>query len=270
MQDLRDKLWLWGLVPNMLNEPFGITSRMTPAEGALYMGIRNIFMVVNKNQPEPPFDQWTKALTTFNEVKWSIIGDCATSRTHTPPGDFEEVMRQAELFDNVTGGVLDDFFSHKTRADVFTPDIIKGFQETLHNFHKRPLDLWCVYYAGGNNRLEHLKYVDGAHMWTWDPKELNLFPERFKKFKADTEGKKRMLGIYMLDYSSVDYGVRKENAELGHPTSIEDMKYQLETYTELLVKGDIDGIIFCSNTSMDSDFPVVDFTKKWIADNHKL
>lgn len=268
MTDLRDKLWLWGLVPNMLNEPFGITSRMTPAEGALYMGIRNIYMVVNQNQPEPHFDQWTKALTTFNEVKWSIIGDVATTRTDVPYGDLDEVLRQAELFENVTGGVLDDFFSHKTRAQVFTPDIIKNIQDQMHNFHKRPLDLWCVYYSGGDNRPEHLKYVDGAHLWSWSPKDLEVFPERYKKFKADTEGKKRMLGIYMLDYSSAYYGVRRENTKLGQPTSIENMKYQLETSTELMAKGEIDGIIFCANTSMDCDLPVVEFTKRWIEDNH--
>ena len=269
MADLRDKLWLWGIVPNMLNKHFGFESRMTPAEGALYMGIRNIFMIVNANQPEPPFDQWTRALTTFNEVKWSIVGDCATTRTNEPYGDLDEVLRQAELFDNVTGGVLDDFFSHKTRSQVFTPDTIKYIQDTMHGFRKRPLDLWCVYYAGDNNLPQHLKYVDGAHMWTWNSADLVDFPKRFEQFKADTEGKKRMLGIYMLDYGTVDFATRGE-VPTGKQMPVERMKYQLETYTDLLVKGDIDGIIFCANTAMDLNLPAVEFAKKWIEDNHNI
>lgn len=51
MADLRDSLWMWGLEPNFHNKAFGLSSRMTPAEGALYMGIRNIYMVVNFNKP---------------------------------------------------------------------------------------------------------------------------------------------------------------------------------------------------------------------------
>ena len=269
MADLRDKLWIWGLVPDMLNKHFGFSSRMTPAEGALYMGARNVCMVVNANQPEPPFDQWTRALTTFNEVKWSIVGDCATTRTNEPFGDLDEVLRQAEMFDNVTGGLLDDFFSHKTRADVFTPDKIKYIQDTMHNFHKRPMDLWCVYYANDNNRKEHLNYVDGAHMWTWESKNLVDFPKNFEKFKADTEGKKRMLGLYMLDYGTIDFS-KRGNPPTGKEMPLKWMQYQLETYTELLVKGDIDGIILCANPAMDLGLESVEYARKWIEDNHNI
>ena len=260
MADLRDSLWMWGLEPNFHNKAFGLSSRMTAAEGALYMGIRNIYMVVNFNKPEPPFDQYSRSFTTFNQVKWSIIGDISSDRTDVPFGDLDEVLRQAEMFDNVTGGVLDDFFNHKDRAKIYTPDKIKYIQDKMHNFHKRPLDLWCVYYPENDNSRAHLEYVDGAHMWTWKERDLSIFHERYKKFKEDTEGKRRMLGIYCLNYGE----------DGGYPTTVEGMKFQLETYTELLVKGEIEGIIFCSNTAMDCNLPCVEFAKKWIEDNHKI
>ncbi len=261
MADLRDHLWMWGLEPNFHNKAFGLNSRMTAAEGALYMGIRNIYMVVNFNKPEPPFDQYSRSFTSFKEVKWSIIGDISSDRTDVPFGDLDEVLRQAEMFDNVTGGVLDDFFNHKTRAQIYTPDKIKYIQDKMHNFHKRPLDLWCVYYPDNDNSRDHLANVDGAHMWTWRESELiPMFWERYNKFKADTEGKRRMLGIYCLNYGE----------DGGHPTTVEGMKFQLETYTELLVKGEIEGLIFCSNTSMDCNLPCVEFARKWIEDNHNI
>lgn len=264
MADLRDSLWLWGLDTNMHNQYFGFESRMTPAEGAMYMGIRNIYMVVNLNKPEPPFDRYSRSFTSFKEVKWSIIGDAGTDRTDIPYGDLDEVLRQAEMFDNVSGGVLDDFFPN--RAKIYTPDKIKYIQDAMHNFRKRPLDLWCVYYAGGDNNREHLENVDGAHMWIWKESDLKFFKEKYAKFKADTEDKRRMLGLYCLDYSVLDAAP----GTIGRATSIEAMKFQLETYTELLVKGEIEGIIFCSNTAMDLNLPSVEFARKWIDDNHRI
>ncbi len=269
MADLRDSLWIWGLTPGQYNGNWAmdesgnnfipINSRMTPAEAALYLGARNVHMVVNFDKPEPPFDQYTMALTTFNKVIWSVVGDVSSKRTDVPFGDLEEVLRQAEMFPNVVGGVLDDFFCHPTRAQVYTPDKIKYIKDTLHNFHKRPLELWCVYYPTNYNSPEHLQYVDGCHMWTWKYSELQpLFWERYKKFKEGTEGKRRMLGLYLANFG-----------EGGIP-SVEDTKFQLETYTELLVKGEIEGIIFCSNAHADLGWPNVEFARKWIEDNHKI
>ena len=44
---LRDKFWLWGHPEGRYNNHWGNTnaSRMTPMEGCMYLGVRNIFMV---------------------------------------------------------------------------------------------------------------------------------------------------------------------------------------------------------------------------------
>ena len=44
---LRDKFWLWGHPEGRYNAEFGNDkpSRMTPMEGCLYLGVRNVFMV---------------------------------------------------------------------------------------------------------------------------------------------------------------------------------------------------------------------------------
>ena len=72
MPRLRDKIWIWGHPEGRYNHEFGNEqeSRMTPLEGALYMGARNLFMVpvgVNVN-----VRQYNKSFTPLKSVGWAI------------------------------------------------------------------------------------------------------------------------------------------------------------------------------------------------------
>ena len=46
---------------------------------------------------------------------------------------------------------------------------------------------------------------------------------------------------------------------------MDQMKYQLDRYYYWLKKGDLEGIIFCSNCIADIGLETVEYTKKWIA-----
>ena len=48
-------------------------------------------------------------MKNVSRVVWSAIGDSGSKRNDHQT-DVEEVLRQASLFPNITGAVLDDFF----------------------------------------------------------------------------------------------------------------------------------------------------------------
>jgi len=116
MTKLKDKFWLWGQSPNAHHETgdnyYNLPGLniMTPLEGAMYLGVNNCCRVVIHNQPHPPFDQHSMALASMKQVVWSVLG---ASGSNNDGVDLKEVLRQAEIFPNITGGVLDDFFTEK-------------------------------------------------------------------------------------------------------------------------------------------------------------
>src|SRR5690242_1006305 len=82
---VRDRLWMWShpagsynKAPNEKEWPFtdyGFTkaSRMTPAEGALYLGLPNVIFVRYSGRPVPAaFDSVARTLQPFKRIIWSI------------------------------------------------------------------------------------------------------------------------------------------------------------------------------------------------------
>jgi len=69
-------------------------------------------------------------------------------RNSDDKSDIDEVLRQAGKYPNVTGAVLDDFFSSwkdsRTTAKIARHSVgsIAAMRDRLHNFPKRKLDLW--------------------------------------------------------------------------------------------------------------------------------
>jgi len=259
MAKLRDKLWIWGQSPNSHYEEnnnhynFPCQSRMTAAEGAYYLGVSNCCRVVMDNKPIPPFDQESMALEPLKQVVWSITGSFGSARNNDGWGDLNEVVRQAKLYPNITGAVLDDFFMEK-RMQVFTSERLKEIKDKLCIGAERNLDLWVVLYEF---QLElpvknHLDNCDVTTFWTWKGSELNNLDKNFEKVKSLTPAKRRLAGCYMWNY-----GEKK-------PLTMDLMKMQCEKYYQWLKKGDIEGIIFCSNCIADMGLDTVKWTRNWI------
>ena len=103
---IKDRIWLWGQdvmshhqvgprKENIWNLP-GI-NRMNPAEGARFLGIRNMCRVVMNGSPKPPFDSemekladkssgpfWATAVPTVPEMCRMIWRSCS---------DFQSIIR---------------------------------------------------------------------------------------------------------------------------------------------------------------------------------
>ena len=172
MPTLRDKLWIWGQEAGCHSKTAersgwgGIPpSRMTQAEAAYYMGIERVMMVVFDDKPTPPFDQHAKALTPLKEVVWSVLGDMLSTRNESE-SDLAEVLRIAELYPNVTGGIMDDFF--REGEPRYSREAVADIRDRLHAA-AMPLHLWMVLYDYQLNLDvgEFLELCDVITLWTW-------------------------------------------------------------------------------------------------------
>lgn len=227
---------------------------MTPAEGALYLGVPNLLMVGFANKPEPPFDQYLISFRPFQRVIWSIISEAASDRV-----DLDEVISLAEKFPNLCGAVLDDFFFHPA-ADgspgrVSVSELAR-FRERLRG-GARPLELWLVLY---DHQLHlplqpYFELCDVVMFWTWQAKDLAQLEENLAKLEALAPGKRIVLGCYLWDY-----GGEKE-------MPVEAMQRQCELGGQWLQSGRIEGLIFLSNNVCDMELPSVEFVRRWIVEN---
>ncbi len=260
---LKEKLWIWGQDAGthhlVLNNAWNLPgeNKMGPVEGANYLGIPNICRVTMGNKPEPPFDNEMEKLKDFDNVVWSIIGDNGSNRNDTGGSDLEAVIALSKKFNNLVGGIMDDFFSPKRMA-VYTPEVIGQYTKALH---EAGLKLWTVYYE---HQLEMdlsawLEQCDVISFWTWRAEDLSKLEENLAKLEGQlTKGQKIYAGCYMYDY-----GDCKE-------MPADTMRYQLEVYKKWLQEGRIEGIVICSNCIADIGLEAVDVTRKWIAENCEI
>ncbi len=254
---LADKLWLWGHPEGRYNNEFGNTkpSRMTPLEGAIYLGVRNMFMVpvgVDVNRRS-----YNKSFTTMQHVGWEIYDAGAH------PEQLDQLLEEAKEFPNIDRGIFDDFFANGDGSykDIPLENLFK-VRDKLHNGGVRPLEMWMVFYthqfgvdpASDAEFQPYIEPFDGVTMWTWNEKNvMSQFEEKYEIFKKMTAGKKKMLGLYLYDFGD------KRQA------TGETVTWQLNRYSELLKAGEVEGIILHTNTMADLDYEAYDAALEWLA-----
>jgi len=259
MATVRDKLWLWGQSPdghNSAGQDYHLPghSRMTAMEGCTYFDIPNCCRVRIGGHPMPPYDQESLVMDTLDQVVWSLLG--AGGEPATEWGDLDEVIRQAKMFPNITGGVFDDFISPK-RLEVYTPEKLREMKKRMCDGAGRQLDMWTVYYEHNlhnpdRNLVPYLQEFDVISFWTWRGENLKDAAKNLDLVAQQTPGKRIMAGCYMWDYGG------KKPLDEGL------MQYQLDVYLDYLKSGKIDGIVICSNCIADMGIADVFHTGEWI------
>ena len=254
---LKDNFWLWGQTAGSHHENNAFhlpgVNRMTPKEGCDYLGISKCLRVsMGSFGPIPPFDREAEKIKDLKEVVWSAIG--ADNRHHNDQSDINEVLRMATLYPHVTGAVLDDFFNEYPGKN--SVDSIKAMADKLHNFDKRRLDLWVVWYTHqlDINIDQFLGSMDVITLWTWNGFDLQELDANVRKFIRKTPEKRRLLGVYMWNYGE------------RIPLTVEQMKFQLDRCYYWMKEGSVEGLVFCSNCNADLDLEAVEYTRKWIAE----
>ncbi len=259
--EFRKKMWLWGqnVGGHHAAPQFRLpgVNRMDSAECCREWGIPNCCRVRLGAGPVPPFDAETEKLKDLDEIVWSAVGSVAVRDHNGNCSDLDEVLRQAERFENVTGAVLDDFFTPPEQPPRHTLESIRSIRDRLHHFPKRPLDLWLVWYEHQLSYPveEYLELCDVITFWTWQGENLKDLKKNLDSVCRRTPGKRHMAGIYLWDYGK------------GKPLTLRQMEDQCELCREMLAEGSLDGMIFCSNCIADIGLETADWTRKWIAEH---
>lgn len=256
MTILRDKFWIWGHPENRYFNQYGNYqhSRMTPMEGAMYLGARNMFMVPVGIDVNPR--QYNKSFTALNQVGWSIDNAAAS------PLALEQLILQAKDFPNIGCGVFDDFVGYLSHHPLPVEKFYK-VHERMHDNGVRPLDMWMVLYTRefGLDAAEDARFqpyigpFDGIIMWTWEEKDVVLFEEKFAIFKRMTAGKRRMLGLYLYNFGEFRQATGKA------------VLWQLNRYSELIRQGEVEGIVLHTNTMADLDYEAYDVAVAWMQEH---
>jgi hypothetical protein len=268
---IKDNFWLWGQnagVHHGTTNPYNLPGKnlMESREGCDFLGIKKCCRVAMGSGPFPPFDAEAEKIKDLKEVVWSAIGAGGLKQHNNDQSDLDEVLRIAEIYPNITGAIMDDFFLATEvpgkSSGRHSIESIQRISDKLHNFKKRRLDLWVVWYTYQLDFKvnDYINLCDVITLWTWKGADLQNLDANIQKFVSKTPGKRRLAGCYMWNY-----GERK-------PLTMDQMKYQLDKYYNWIKKGDIEGIIFCSNCIADIGLDTVDFTRKWIAEvgNEKI
>lgn len=248
---LIDKLWNWGHLEGSHNSIIKCDCKMTPEEFAEVYGVKKAFIVSYGGNIQPPFNDLAKRFSCLDEVKWSVLGDASTPIPDAELGNTEDILSLLNETENVTGGVVDDFFS-PARMERFTPEVLRKIKSALN---ARGLDFWCVLYA---HQLDldlepYLDCFDGVTFWIWESTRLPDAAKYVDRILSIIKGKPLMLGVYLFDYGT---GAVPMDARL-----FED---QLSLYFEYLRNKVADGVVVCSNTVGDADLEANRILKRYI------
>jgi hypothetical protein len=254
-----DKLWLWCHDAGAHNESWGLPgpSRITPVEAAFYLNIPNVIMVRYQGRPSLPFDQYAIPFQSLKQVVWSVVG----ANRETDHEEREHVLELAGRHSNITGVIMDDFFTsesesaEKDKVAALSLDELRHLRQRLTVAGRR-LDLWAVLY---DNQLErrlgdYFSLLDKVSFWTWDVANLKDLRIKFEKFEAVASSCGKVLGCYMWDYAN------------KRPMPLDLMRHQCELGLQWLKAGRIDGMIFLASCICDLQLEAAEWTRRWIAD----
>ncbi|MBQ8529001.1 MAG: hypothetical protein IJ459_04615 [Clostridia bacterium] len=252
MKSLKENLWLWGQKPAGYdgagyNLPKG--NKMTPTEGLEFFDIQNLCRVKLSSEASNSFlhDQWISE--NASKICLSLVG----AGGEVPKVDIEDILTLAKSDERIISAVMDDFISKK-RMKAFTPEVLGGYIDRLHNSLSRPLELWSVLYERDFDitPVERARMFDLTTFWIWFGDNLSNYEKHFNRIRDIVDGGRIMLGIYMYDFGN------------GCPLSDDSMRRQLEFVEKKYEEGLIEGAILCSNVIADIGLSAVDITRNWI------
>lgn len=250
---IRDRLWMWAHEAGSHDEAYKIPkpSRMTPIEGAYYMGIPNVMLIRYDGKPQMPFDQYAVPFRALDKAVWSISGAGGA----TSVDERDHVLDLAKRETNITGVIMDDFFHDAEGKAAISVEELKDLRNRMQ-LPDRRLDMYVILYDHwlGWKVEQHIEQCDKVIFWTWEAKNLEKLSENFAEFEKVAGNKGKLLGCYLWDYGT------------GKPMPVESMKKQCEMGLEWLKQGRIEGMVFLATCVCDLEIDAVEWTRKWIAD----
>ena len=301
-ETVRDRLWIFTVVEGGNNKkspasPNGNVkhyiddfapggSRMTPAEGAFWLGVPNLLFIRSNSQPASPevevgrkktsYQQYATSFQPLERVVWSVVGGGGEGGMRELPA----TLSLAQEFPNIRGIFMDDFVrpiprkkatdAHTGRPAMPLADLRRLREQTKTN--GRPLDVWVTLYTHEVNPERKNKAIpfrscepplagflgdfDVLTLWTWDSTEIPELEANLLALEKIAPKKARIaLGLYLWDFQN------------KKPVSVELMKHQCDLGLKWLKEGRISDMIFLANTMLDVGMPSADFSRQWIKEH---
>ena len=260
---LRDRFWLWGHPEGCYNNAWGNTgiSRMTPMEGCLYLGVRNVFMVPDGDHKKVKVNrrQYNKSFKTLRQVGWEFGNDFLNNG-----GDIafvDEFIEETKDFPNIGCAVFDDFKS--TEGESLSLETFQKIHDRFHDNGIKRLDTWLVLYTmnfgtdeeADKKMIPYLEQFDGIILWCWEEKDYLQIPEKFALLQKMLPGKRFMVGCYLWNFGE------------SKPSTGPAVKWMLDFYYGKLKSGEIEGVVMHTNTMADLDLESYDVACAWM-DEH--
>ncbi len=204
---VRDRLWLFGSPTGSTAPHTKRRTVMSPVEGALCLGVPNIYMnqanagaEAKLGRFEPPFEQYAVALRPFKRVLWGLVG----SGGFTTPEERKEGLELIRKMPNFVGTHMDDFFTNKAtgKRAVLTLDELREIRHTLKSAD-RPLEIYATYYTTLLKLplKDYLELLDGVTFWTSKPEDLAHLESNMTKIKELAPHLKVIQGCYLVDFT---------------------------------------------------------------------
>ena len=247
---MNNKLWNWGHLETSHNALVKQDCKMTMPEFAKEYNVPNSFVVSYGGNIQAPFDDLAEKLSSIENIKWSILGDASSPLPEDRLGYTDYIIELSKKYKNVTGGVIDDFYSPK-RTERFTPEVLTEIRKKLND---NGLDFWAVLYLSNiiaDDINDYFDCFDGITYWIWDPVDLEKVEEKVEPFLTKFPTKRKMLGIYLWDY--------ERNLPIEPRLFLRHMDYA----KKLLDDGVIEGIVFCSGCIGDADLEANKILKEY-------
>lgn len=255
---VRDRLWLFGSPTGSTAPHTKRRTVMSPVEGALYLGVPNIYMnqacsgaEAKLGRFEPPFEQYAVALRPFKRVLWGLVG----SGGFTTPEERKEGVELIRKTPNFVGAHMDDFFTNVAtgKRAILTIEELRDIRRSLKAVG-RPLEIYSTYYTTLLKLplTDYLELLDGVTFWTWRPEDLVHLESNLARLKELAPHLKVIQGCYLVDFTN------------RVSTPIPAMRQQCEFGLNALRQKRIAGMMFLSNGVMDVGFEAVEWTRAWI------
>jgi hypothetical protein len=296
---VRDRLWLFGVPadgPRLFYEGAGYRggSRITPAEGAHWLGVPNLMFITQPwNQPPAMArekawktvttkEQYAISFQSLKRVQWAAVGSGGLGGLAEVP----DIVTLAKDYPNITSIYLDDFVTrpYTKRADgttVGTPAMteaqLKSMRTQLGKVG-RPMEVWTTIYTHEFDRkhrdfkdcepplADQMKHFDVVVLWTAKSADLRDLEKNLALLEAIKPKNCRIaLGIYLWGYWDKDPAKADDKSYvMGQPVPLDLMEHQCSLGLKWLKEGRVSDLVILGLAGIDQGIPSAPWMRDWI------
>jgi hypothetical protein len=296
---VRDRLWLFGVPadgPRLFYEGAGYRggSRITPAEGAHWLGVPNLMFITQPwNQPPAMArekawktvttkEQYAISFQSLKRVQWAAVGSGGLGGLAEVP----DIVTLAKDYPNITSIYLDDFVTrpYTKRADgttVGTPAMTEAQLKSMRTQlgkAGRPMEVWTTIYTHEFDRkhrdfkdcepplADQMKHFDVVVLWTAKSADLRDLEKSLTLLEAIKPKNCRIaLGIYLWGYWDKDPAKADDKSYvMGQPVPLDLMEHQCGLGLKWLKEGRVSDLVILGLAGIDQGIPSAKWMRDWI------